>query len=323
MIVFTLLYTITMLVSISGNNLLIYFVWKKPEIRSMTSLMFVNMAMADLLVTLVMMPWSIAHFYTEGKWLISGTLGDITCKGVFYSANVTVMASIFCLSFMAIDRHHRIVCASNQHIQWFRKAKFVSPLIWIMSMALMSIILVFVSLERELSWCSFNFAVFGYEYETGIIRGFFFYLFAITYLLPLLLISILYAKVARKIWFHQTPGNQGIQSRQRNEIAKRRAVRMLIIIVVVFALCWLPAQAYHLFLGITEWEYEVPPYVMYLVFWMGHANSAINPWLYIGLSNKIKSAFRTIVSPSPGGRFKCYSQITKSTKATMPVETPL
>ena len=322
MIVFTVLYTITMLVSMSGNSLLIYIVWKKPEVRSMTSFMFVNMAVADLLVTLVMMPWSIAFFYTEGEWLISGTLGDITCRGVFYTANVTVMASILCLSFMAIDRYHRIVCASNQQNHWFRKAKYVSPLIWIMSMALMSIILVIFSLYREL-WCSFNFAVFGYEYETEVIRGFFLYLFAITYLLPLLLISILYTKVARKIWFHQTPGNQGIQSRQRNEIAKRRVVRMLILIVVVFALCWLPAQAYHLFLGITEWEYEVPPYVMYLVFWMGHANSAINPWLYIGLSSKIKSAFRTIVNPRPGGRFKCYSQTTKSTKNTMPDETSL
>ena len=192
-----------------------------------------------------------------------------------------------------------------------------------MSMSFMSIILVFYSLESEHSWCSFNLAVFGYEYKNKVIRGFFFYLFVITYVLPLLLISILYGKIAHKIWFHKKPGIQGIQSRQREEMTKRRVVRMLIIIVVVFALCWLPAQAYHLFLGITVWEDEVPPYVMYLVFWLGHANSAINPWLYIGLSSKIKSAFRRMVSPWPGGRLVCYSQIAKSKKATMFNETPL
>ena len=59
-IVLTVLYAITMLVAFAWNGFLIYIVWKKPEVRSLTSFIFVNMAIADLLVTLVVMPWSIS-----------------------------------------------------------------------------------------------------------------------------------------------------------------------------------------------------------------------------------------------------------------------
>ena len=36
-IVITVLYAITMLVAFAGNSFLIYIVWKKPEVRSLTS----------------------------------------------------------------------------------------------------------------------------------------------------------------------------------------------------------------------------------------------------------------------------------------------
>ena len=84
-IILTVLYVITMVVSLIGNALLIYIVWKKPEVRSLTSFMFVNMAVADLLVTLVVIPYTISDFYTMGVWPLTGLIGEITCNW-FYSS---------------------------------------------------------------------------------------------------------------------------------------------------------------------------------------------------------------------------------------------
>ena len=282
--VFTVMYSIIMLVSLVGNTLLIYIVWKKPEVRSLTSFMFVNMAVADLLVTLVMMPWSIAFFYTEGKWLIKGTIGEITCRGVIYTANFTVMASILCLTFIALDRFYAVAYPFRRQV-WFRKAKFLTPLNWILSVALMSIIPVTYQLHFPSSVCGFNLEVWGDEDAT--IRGVFVFLFATSYFFPLCATSILYTKTALNLWFHQAPGNQMIQDQQQRETTKKRVVRNLIIIFTTFALCWLPAQAYTLFIAITAWKVEIPTLVMYLVYWLGHANSAINPWMYMGLNSKV------------------------------------
>ena len=315
----TVLYAFTMLAAIVGNSFLIYIVRKKPEVRSLTSSMFVNMAIADLLVALFMMPLSIVSAHTESKWKVPELPGDIICRSYILISDATLIASILCLVFMAIDRYCAIVCPLSVHSVWFRKAKFVTPLIWVMSIALMAITPVVYKLDHE--YCEIDPDVLG---QTATFRGVFLYIFLITYLIPLAIICPLYSKAARKLWFNQAPGNHLIEEQQRRQlVTRRKVVRMLVIIVVVFAICWLPAQAIHLFWVATAFRENLPAIVMYLGFWVAHANSAINPWLYIALSTKIRLAFKRMVTfrkSHPAFR-KSTQRRSNSTNATTVQET--
>ena len=303
----TVLYAFTMLAAIVGNSFLIYIVWKKPEVRSLTSSMFVNMAIADLLVALFMMPLSIVSAHTESKWKVSGLPGDIICRSYILISDATLIASILCLVFMAIDRYSAIVCPLSVHSVWFRKAKFVTPLIWVMSIALMAIMPVIYKFDYE--YCEIDPDVLG---ENATSRGVYLYIFFITYIIPLAIICPLYAKAARMLWFNQAPGNHLIEEQQRRQlVTRRKVVRMLVIIVVVFAICWLPAQALHLLWAAKAYGDNPPAIVMYLGFWVAHANSAINPWLYIALSTKIRLAFHRMVTFR-----KSHPALRKSTQGT-------
>ena len=315
----TVLYAFTMLAAIVGNSFLIYIVRKKPEVRSLTSSMFVNMAIADLLVALFMMPLSIVSAHTESKWKVPELPGDIICRSYILISDATLSASILCLVFMAIDRYCAIVCPLSVHSVWFRKAKFVTPLIWVMSIALMAIMPVIYKFDNE--YCEIDPDVLG---QNATFRGVYLYIFFITYIIPLAIICPLYAKAARKLWFNQAPGNHLIEEQQRRQlVTRRKVVRMLVIIVVVFAICWLPAQAIHLFWAATAFREDLPAIVMYLGFWVAHANSAINPWLYIALSTKIRLAFNRMVTfrkSHPAFR-KSTQRRSNSTKATTVQET--
>ncbi|XP_068719497.1 G-protein coupled receptor 83-like [Montipora capricornis] len=291
-VVFTVLYGITILISAVGNTVLISIVWKRPEVRSLNSFMFVNMAVADLLVTLFMMPWSIAQLYSEGGWLMTGMLGEITCRGFFYIGSINLAASILCLIIMAIDRYYAVLQPWNRHTLWFRKAKVITPLIWFMALVLVSITCMFFDLVDD-KWCVYDFEVFGQDLRETLKRFYFLYLFTIIYFIPLVIISVLYAIVAYKVWFHQTPGFHTTESQQHQELIKRRAVRMLIVIVVTFAACWLPSQVYDL---LVAFKIQPSRNIMYLVYWCAHANSAINPWLYLGLSSNMNLALKNMVS---------------------------
>ena len=315
----TVLYAFTMLAAIVGNSFLIYIVRKKPEVRSLTSSMFVNMAIADLLVALFMMPLSIVSAHTESKWKVPELPGDIICRSYILISDATLIASILCLVFMAIDRYCAIVCPLSVHSVWFRKAKFVTPLIWVMSIALMAIMPVVYKLDDE--YCEIDPDVLG---QNATFRGVYLYIFLITYIIPLAIICPLYAKAARMLWFNQAPGNQLIEEQQRRQlVTRRKVVRMLVIIVVVFAICWLPAQAIHLLWAAKAYRDNPPAIVMYLGFWVAHANSAINPWLYIALSTKIRLAFNRMVTfrkSHPAFR-KSTQRRSNSTKATTVQET--
>ena len=293
-ITFTVLYAITMIASLSGNILLIYIVWKKPEARSLTSFMFVNNAVADLLVTLVVMPYTVSDFYMQGVWPLTDIIGEITCKAVIYVAFFSITMSILCLTFMAVDRFYAVVYPF-QRLLWFRKPKVLTPVVWLLSMAFMSIVPVFVVLQwhPKISkyMCVTNFAILGDIPRA--IRGVYIYFFVINYLLPVSVISVLYTFTAHKLWFYEAPGDSLIRNHQRQQQTKRRVVRMLIIVFTAFALCWLPAHVFQLHYAVTAKDL---PVVQTACYWFGHSNSAINPWLYIGLSSKIHRQFISMMT---------------------------
>ena len=290
-IIFTIMYVLTFLVSLLGNTLLIYIVWKKPDVRSLTSFMLVNMAVADLLVTLIIIPYTIANFYTAGVWPMNGVLGEITCRAVLFVAFFTISTSILCLTFMAVDRFYAVVYPF-QRLLWFRKPKVLTPLVWILPMAFMCIVPVFIDLYQENSMyvCGPDFSILGDRSKAN--RGIYIYFFIINYLFPVSIISILYTITARKLCFHVAPGDGFVQNRHQQELTKKKVVRMLIIVFTVFAICWLPGQIFQLYLAITE---KNVPMVSEVCYWFGYNNSAINPWLYIGMNSKMYSAFTTMI----------------------------
>ena len=294
-IVLTIMYTITMLVSLVGNILLLYIVWKKPDVRSLTSFMFVNMALADLLVTLVVIPYTISGFYTHGVWPMTGLIGQITCKTVIFIAFFTISTSIFCLTFMAVDRFYAVVYPFRR-LLWFRKPNVLTPVVWLLPMAFMSIVPVFVVFQwrpkNSKYMCVTNFTILGDKSRA--IRGVFTYFFVINYLLPVSVISVLYTITARKLWVYEAPGEGLNQNWQRQQQTKRKVVRTLVIVFTAFSLCWLPGQVFQLYLVITEWSKDLP-IVSAVCYWFGHSNSAINPWLYIFLNSKINHEFSTLI----------------------------
>jgi len=121
------------------------------------------------------------------------------------------------------------------------------------------------------------------------------YILVIAYLLPLVIICILYIIVAAKLWLHEVPVDHVVSENQRRqEIPKKKVIRMLIIILVVFAVCWLPAHVHQIDDCVKMGAFW-PPALIYFCYWLSLANSAINPWLYIGLNGKMKAAFTEMI----------------------------
>lgn len=60
-----------------------------------------------------------------------------------------------------------------------------------------------------------------------------------SYVVPLTLVFILYVLMLKRLWFGAVPGGHMSSESVRS---KKRVTRMVVVVVVIFAVCWCPIQ---------------------------------------------------------------------------------
>ena len=294
------LYTITFVAALVGNVFVVYIILRKPNARTTVSSLFFNMAVADLLLCLIVMPRSLAFYFVDSEsssWF-GGLFGDILCRFVFYVFAVALAASIFTLMVMAFDRFRAIKYpfqSLSRRFGW----RLYTAVIWVTSLLCMSPTLVMFSTKS--GSCDYDWSLFHNNSTSIRIQaraGLFTFFMVVLYAIPLILLSVLYSVICYTLWKNvmRMDGLNMTEDTMRTRIQEHKSrVKMLITIVVVFALCWLPLHAFHLVAWGFNPRNDVPQVAMFLCFWIGHANSAINPWMYMYLDAKFRVAFLEIV----------------------------
>ena len=293
-------YVVIFLVALFGNSVGFYVVVIKKESssRSVTNLFIGNMAVADLLLTITIMPFSVAFLYRDALW-IGGTLGSVTCKALFYVMPVFISASVFTMVLISFDRFYAVFYPLKE--KFFQKPKVLSAIIWISSFGLMTPnVLMFQTTEeqpgvyyclQEWPWAPPNDTDFTETYK--VLKSFHICLFVVLYALPLSVTLFIYFLICRKLWLGKIPGNVTDSKIAAENRLKRKVTCLLVITCVVFAVCWFPVYVNHYFWYVRpDQSHKLPSKVQMLFTWIAHANSALNPCLYILLNKKFRQKFQ-------------------------------
>ncbi|NXQ46732.1 NK1R protein, partial [Catharus fuscescens] len=118
-------------------------------------------------------------------------------------------------------------------------------------------------------------------------KAYHFSMTVLLYLLPLLVIGCAYAAVGRTLWASAIPGDSSDRYHEQVS-AKRKVVKMMIIVVCTFALCWLP---YHVYFTLQylrpEWYWRRSIQQIYLaVMWLAMSSTMYNPIIYCCLNDR-------------------------------------
>ena len=299
----TAAYALIFVVALFGNSFGL-LVAVKSSATNVTNLFIANMAVADLLLTVTAMPFSVGFFYRELRWF-SGTLGTVTCKALFYVIPVSIAATVLTMLVISIDRFYAVFYPLKDKL--FRQPRVFSTIVWILSVALMiPYVLIFqVQFDPVLNahvclqawpWGGPNDKTETYR----VLKIFHICVFVILYVIPLSIMAVVYFLICRKLWHRIIPGHVTHNNRVAAEISKRKVVRQLVILVVVFALCWFPTYVNHYFWFVQPEHYHKLRAEVYYVFtWLAHANSAINPCLYVILSGSFRRELASVLSCCP------------------------
>lgn len=294
--VLTSAYIIVFPLALSVNTLLIYIVLKRPTMKTTTNYLFANMAAVNLLITIFVMPYAVRYLFVADAWF-GGVPGQIACRLVHFAYGISIAGSILSLLAISLDQFYAILFPMKR-VAVIRNTRLMTGVIWISSIVLMSPYL----------------AMFGVREITGqheciyvvlnriIMKIHFSFTFVFLYAFPLLFMATMYVLIGRKLWLRTIPGNIHSIHRQAAELSKRRVIRMLIIVIATFALCWLPVHVFHMCMAfephVTK---KMASHWWSLLAFIAHANSAVNPCLEIALNRKFRAellklwtAWRTI-----------------------------
>ncbi|GLH06464.1 G-protein coupled receptor moody [Gryllus bimaculatus] len=121
--------------------------------------------------------------------------------------------------------------------------------------------------------------------------------FLTSYLVPLVLICGLYLGMLLRLWHGVAPGGHVSAESRRG---KKRVTRMVVVVVVIFAVCWCPIQVILVLKTLDQYEITNTTVMLQIASHvLAYMNSCVNPILYAFLSDNFRKAFRKVIACGP------------------------
>ena len=288
-----ILFGITTIVGTCGNLLVIIVVLSNKQMRNTTNILILNLALADLFFIIVCVP-----FTAVGMIAIGWPFGNVFCKLYNYILNMTCYASVYTLVLMSLDRYLAVVHPIwSINIRTTANALYVTLIMWVVIVAFTTPILFETGtmLTPDGYFCV-NTKIIEQEIAEGTSsHGRLFYgcFFFFGYIMPLTLVCVLYGFMLNSLFLRKAPGGTMSVESMRG---KKRVTNMVVIVVCIFAICWLPINIrflVHYFIGYPEasgfYIYQV------LATCLAYMNSCVNPILYAFLSENFRKSFRKLL----------------------------
>ncbi|KAM6224217.1 histamine H2 receptor [Rhynchocyon petersi] len=283
---------VLILITIAGNVIVCLAVGLNRRLRTLTNCFIVSLAITDLLLGLLVLPFS-AIYQLSCAW----TFGQIFCN-IYTSLDVMLCtASILNLFMISLDRY----CAVTDPLRY---PVLVTPIRVAISLVFIWVISITLSfLAIHLGWNSRNRTTSDNQNISdckvqvnevyGLVDG------LVTFYLPLLIMCITYYRIF-KIARDQAKRINHISSWNAATIKEHKATVTLAVVMGAFIICWFPYFTVFVYRGLKGDE-AINEVIEAIVLWLGYANSALNPILYAALNRDFRTAYQELFCCRPTG----------------------
>mgnify|MGYP002803835054 CR=1 FL=1 len=295
------LYAVVFVLTVLGNILVIMVIMKNRKLRSIETYYYgyylLNLAIADLSVAVLVIPFTVVY-NESGDWPFS----EFLCKVIPTILVAALCASILTLLVLTCERYWSI-CYPFKPRLTRNKLFVILGLVWFFSFAAASPELFVYELRDNVSGAQIQEKYpCAEQWESNEQRqAYTTFLFIFSYLLPLVVILAAYLRIVYEL---RTSTTQCFGPNDEDHIKK--TVRVLIIVVASFALCYLPEKV--LFIWIDYGNGGTYPYIDILMkysYFFQWFNSCLNPIIYGAVDINFRNFYSSLLRHCAG--FKTYS----------------
>ncbi|KAJ8318638.1 hypothetical protein KUTeg_003729 [Tegillarca granosa] len=289
-ILFITLYVVMFLIATGGNVIVIWIVMAHKRMRTVTNYFLVNLAVADTLISLLNTPFTSSFLLYQDWWY-----GELYCKFTIFISICTICASVLTFMAIAIDRYVAIIHPLRPRLTG--RVILAIILIWTASVILASPNLIYAITETY-PYGNSSITTCFVRWPDGVYSntdlGYNMLIMAVTYVLPMTTLAITYTRIGIELWGSRAIGEYTPVQYERNK-SKRRVVKMMIVVVVIFGICWFPYHLYFILASTTDIANQKNIQLAFLViYWFAMSNSMYNPIIYCWMNAKFRHGFTEV-----------------------------
>ncbi|XP_065335471.1 adipokinetic hormone/corazonin-related peptide receptor variant I-like isoform X1 [Cloeon dipterum] len=301
-----IVYSSLFVVAAVGNVTVFVTLYRNRHRKSRINLMIMHLAIADMVVTFVMIPLEVGWRATT-QWLA----GNAACKILLFLRAFGLYLSSMVLVCVSLDRYFAILYPLRVN-DARRRGKMMLILAWVVSIicSMPQSIVFHVSQHPVYKdfWQCVTFGAFPSQKEETAYNLF---CVLVMYFIPLIVICFAYSRILWEI-FKKSRENkednirggryQGRMPLRRSDMsnierARSRTLRMTLIIVLVFIWCWTPYVVMTLwYMFDRESATHVEGWIQDSLFMMAVSNSCMNPFVYGAYAMNFQQEFWRCVS---------------------------
>ncbi|KAF0885411.1 CDAC1 protein, partial [Crocuta crocuta] len=290
-------------VGVSGNVVTVLLIRRYRDMRTTTNLYLGSMAVSDLLI-LLGLPFDLYRLWRSRPWVF----GQLLCRLSLYLGEGCTYATLLHMTALSVERYLAICRPLRARVLVTRRrVRSLIAALWAVAL---------------LSAGPFFFMV-GVEQDPGLDAGrpspaqlgalrVMLWVTTAYFFLPFLCLSVLYGLIGRELWRSREPLRGPATSGR--EKGHRQTVRVLLVVVLAFIVCWLPFHVGRIIYINTEDSrmMNFSQYFNIVALQLFYLSASINPILYNLISKKYRAAaWKLLLATQSRRRTFCRSRNTE------------
>lgn len=291
----------------TGNLSLWIIICKSRELRTVTNMFILGLSAADLLVSVVNMPITVCAVIA-GQWPFS----TISCKVLGFFNMLTLVTSVMSLCNISINRFF-MVCRPYKFIHIYSKRNAVFMLMGVVTVSLL------LSLPPLFGWGEYSYiyeqsicfcrwtlgyaifmiiCCFGGPFSVMTVSNIFIYRAVRASRRRISQIAMSEASGTRRRTrtsrTSESSSSVDDNSRRRSltETVEQRLAMSLMVVVVIFVICWLP-YCISMIIFVSNVQ-SIPREFHMFTITLGYANSCCNPLIYGLMNTQFAKGFKDL-----------------------------
>ncbi|XP_027452075.2 substance-K receptor [Zalophus californianus] len=280
-------YLALVLVAVTGNATVIWIILAHQRMRTVTNYFIVNLALADLCMAAFNTAFNFVYA-SHNIWYF----GRAFCYFQNLFPITATFVSIYSMTAIAIDRYVAIVHPFQPRLSGPRTRAVIVG-IWLLALALAfpQCFYSTIAMDQGATKCV---VVWPEDNGSKMLLLYHLVVIALIYVLPLVVMLLAYSVIGLTLWRREVPRHQVHGANLRHLQAKRKFVKTMVLVVVTFAICWLP---YHLYFILGSFQEDIYYHkfiqqVYLALFWLAMSSTMYNPIIYCCLNHRFRSGFR-------------------------------